>query len=144
MALTSFFFNMNGTPNQNRSVPSQKKGKQKKENGTNRTRNSGKKKFSILPILGLVLVVFIVLVLLKISSNKEMDNSVTQDTIQQDLPTNIDNTQVDMEQGNLTGNLYNDFINSIHNFDAYAIDALVGPENGDSYIAQEWAYVNRI
>lgn len=34
--------------------------------------------------------------------------------------------------------------NALNNYDATTIDSLVGIEDGDSYIAQEWAYVNRV
>lgn len=34
--------------------------------------------------------------------------------------------------------------NALNNYDATTIDGLVGTEDGDSYLAQEWAYVNRV
>jgi hypothetical protein len=34
--------------------------------------------------------------------------------------------------------------NALNNYDATTIDSLVGTEDGDSYLAQEWAYVNRV
>ena len=40
--------------------------------------------------------------------------------------------------------VYNNFENLLHNFDATSVDDFVGTNKGDSYIAQEWAYVNGI
>lgn len=34
--------------------------------------------------------------------------------------------------------------NAVNNFDATAIDTIVGVEEGDSYLGQEWAYVNGV
>ena len=49
---------------------------------------------------------------------------------------------------------YNNLINALHSFDtddeeeleaaATNLDAVVGSEDGDSYLAQEWAYVNKV
>ena len=40
--------------------------------------------------------------------------------------------------------IYDNFQNALNNYDATTIDSLVGTEDGDSYIAQEWAYVNHV
>lgn len=39
---------------------------------------------------------------------------------------------------------FDTLLNSLHNFDAELIDDAVGTEDGDSYLAQEWAYVNGV
>ena len=50
-------------------------------------------------------------------------------------PQNVDYT---------TRDVYKSFENTLHNFDAESIDNMIGTKNGDSYIAQEWAYVNEV
>lgn len=39
---------------------------------------------------------------------------------------------------------YGRLINALFNYDAYALDIVVGYGEGDSYLAQEWAYVNGV
>lgn len=39
---------------------------------------------------------------------------------------------------------YDSLHNALINFDAVALDTVVGAEDGDSYLAQEWAYVNAV
>lgn len=40
--------------------------------------------------------------------------------------------------------VYKNFESLLHNFDAKSVDDFVGDSNGDSYLAQEWAYVNKV
>ena len=40
--------------------------------------------------------------------------------------------------------VYKNFESLLHNFDAKSVDDFVGSKNGDSYLAQEWAYVNKL
>ena len=40
--------------------------------------------------------------------------------------------------------VYDAFLDKLHNYDAAEIDNFVGVGDGDSYIAQEWAYVNEV
>ena len=40
--------------------------------------------------------------------------------------------------------IYQDLESKLHNYDAQALDTLIGTKNGDSYLAQEWAYVNEV
>jgi len=39
---------------------------------------------------------------------------------------------------------YGKLLNALLSYDAYALDAAVGIEDGDSYLAQEWAYINGV
>lgn len=43
-----------------------------------------------------------------------------------------------------TVSIFDNLLTALHSHDATAIDATVGFEDGDSYLAQEWAYVNRV
>ena len=134
--------NMNGMPNQNMTTPNQnmKKKKEKKDKGN---KKKSKLPLFLLLILIIVVVVFVVKSKQKPQQTEDMVNTETQVITGNQQEQNMDNIAI-TEQGNLIGSLYTDLLNNMHNFDAYALDSLIGPENGDSYLAQEWAYVNRV
>ena len=44
----------------------------------------------------------------------------------------------------MSGDAYANLQEALNNYNAYTIDDCVGAENGDSYLAQEWAYVNEV
>lgn len=84
--------------------------------------NSNNKKKSKLPIVivGIVLIVIIALFIKAKSGNKpEVTNTFTFDT-----------------------NTFSSFQSALNEYDASTIDSLVGNEDGDSWIAQEWSYAN--
>ena len=115
-------------------------------------KTKGKKNPFMFIIIGIA-IIFAILLVVKFMNNKGSNNTDNLDSseITMNNGTNTDITtdgQVS-SSGNTTvvsttGNVYDDLLNNLHNFDAYGLDALIGPENGDSYLAQEWAYVNRI
>ena len=57
-----------------------------------------------------------------------------------EVTTNPDGTPI-MAMGD---DAYANLQAALNNYNAYTIDDCVGPENGDSYLAQEWAYVNEV
>ena len=113
-------------------------------------KTKGKKNPFMFIIIG-VTIIFAILLVVKFM-NKGSNDTVTSDSSEITM-NNGTNTVASDGQGSssgnttvvsTTGNVYDDLLNNLHNFDAYGLDALIGPENGDSYLAQEWAYVNRI
>lgn len=89
--------------------------------------NGGKKKKPILKILLIAIAVFVVgiiaIAFIKAKLNPKQ-SAIAYET---------------------TGRAAHDkLLVAITNYDATAVDSAVGTEDGDSYIAQEWAYVNRV
>lgn len=92
-----------------------------------------KKKFPILLIILLVVVVAIVgLIVVKKKQNQDALNEQAQ----------AEQAALLAEQQ--SSSAYTNLQNALNNFNAYTVDECVGPENADSYLAQEWAYVNEV
>lgn len=87
-----------------------------------------KRKKPIIPvILGIVLVVALIFAAVKIVNVIKLKNT----------PMLIDNT-------NSGKQVYDNILVALNTYDAETLDSLIGVEEGDSYLAQEWAYVNRV
>lgn len=84
-----------------------------------------KKKPIIKIVLLVVLILVVLLVVMKFISAKKNP---------------VDEGEVLIAENNAASTLEH----VLNNYDAYAIDAVVGLDEGDSYLAQEWAYVNRV
>ena len=88
-----------------------------------------KKKKSILPIIAVIAVIAVIGVVAVKFMNKE---PVEPPLVAQTYDYNTSGRYA-----------VDQFQIALNTFDATKIDAIVGTEDGDSYIAQEWAYVNR-
>lgn len=87
-----------------------------------------KRKKPIIPvILGIVVVVALIFTAVKIVNVIKLKNT----------PMLIDNT-------NSGKQVYDNILVALNTYDAETLDSLIGVEEGDSYLAQEWAYVNRV
>lgn len=87
-----------------------------------------KRKKPIIPvILGIVVVVALIFAAVKIVNVIKLRNT----------PMLIDNT-------NSGKQVYDNILVALNTYDAETLDSLIGVEEGDSYLAQEWAYVNRV
>lgn len=87
-----------------------------------------KRKKPIIPvILGIVVVVALIFAAVKVVNVIKLKNT----------PMLIDNT-------NSGKQVYDNILVALNTYDAETLDRLIGVEEGDSYLAQEWAYVNRV
>lgn len=87
-----------------------------------------KRKKPIIPvILSIVVVVALIFAAVKIVNVIKLKNT----------PMLIDNT-------NSGKQVYDNILIALNTYDAETLDSLIGVEEGDSYLAQEWAYVNRV
>lgn len=87
-----------------------------------------KRKKPIIPvIIGIVVVVALIFAAVKIVNVIKLKNT----------PMLIDNT-------NSGKQVYDNILVALNTYDAETLDSLIGVEEGDSYLAQEWAYVNRV
>ncbi len=102
-----------------------------------------KKKFpKFLLLLLLIIIGFIGLVVYK---KLNQDTEVSTEVMLDENGNPISENGVgEGTQGVTSGDAYTNLEMALNNYNAYAIDECVGPENGDSYLAQEWAYVNEV
>lgn len=104
-------------------------GQQLPPNGQQIPPQKPKKKFNpLMVVIPLVLLVVVALVFVFVFKGKKEPEQVAA---QQDY--------------NISGKYALDqLMNGLLTYDAVAIDAIVGVEDGDSWLAQEWAYVNNV
>ena len=89
---------------------------------------SVKRKKPIIPvIIGIVLVVALIFGAVKVVNMIKLANT----------PMLIDSASSGKQ-------VYDNILVALNTYDAETLDSLIGVEEGDSYLAQEWAYVNRV
>ena len=113
-----------------------------------------KKRPKFLFILLIIFVIFGVMLAIRMFNQKK--NSENDNGNELEIVTDADGNPVldengnpvtapvDSTQTNLGGDPYTNLEMALNNYNAYTIDDCVGPEHGDSYLAQEWAYVNEV
>ena len=104
--------------------PKQQKVKPPKNNGE-------KKKFPLLLVIGVVVLVIVLAVLVLGKKNGKPDEPIELIPISYNYEAS----------GKFA---YDQLWNSLATFDATKLDALIGTEDGDSWLAREWAYVNGV
>ena len=91
-----------------------------------------KKKKKKLPLI--ILLVLIVLIVIVVIAKKKKDSQNTEPT----------EAPVEKSSYEMSGKYaYDTLLNALHSdYSAESLDSIVGTTNGDSYLAQEWAYAN--
>lgn len=106
--------------------PQGKNGKKPKQPKPPKGSGGPKKKLPIIPIIGVVVLLIVLLVGGKMVFGKKPVEPMVQNY-------------------ETSGRYALDTLKSaLNNYDPEAMDAVVGAEEGDSYLAQEWAYVNNV
>lgn len=92
---------------------------------SNTKKSKTKKKKSKLPLIIVIIAIIAIIFVLKVKNNNEESN-----------------TPVEQDLSGSNKEIYDALLAALNNYDAESIDSIVGSEQGDSYLAQEWSYAN--
>ena len=105
------------------------------QGGKRGKKKGGKGKFILILVVLLIIGVGVFFVMSK-------KNNPSQDTNTTDAPVEGSDTQLPVI--NAGAPAYDALLSALNIYDPIALDDAVGSVNGDSFLAQEWAYVNRV